>query len=63
MLNKIYLSIMFENQIILTIVLGLENLVAEVVALDITSDPSEVLDTVSGGSGSRGDGLEHGLLY
>ena len=54
---------MFENQIILTIVLGLENLVAEVVALDITSDPSEVLDTVSGGSGSRGDGLEHGLLY
>ena len=35
----------------LTVVLRLEQLVAEVVVLDITSDSSEVLDTVSGGSG------------
>ena len=34
----------------LTVVLRLEQLVAEVVVLDITSDSSEILDTVSGGS-------------
>ena len=34
----------------LTVVLRLEQLVAEVVVLDITGDTSEILNTVSGGS-------------
>ena len=45
----------------LTILLTLQNL-AKVVALDGTSDPSEVLDTVRGGSGQRNVKLEKFLI-
>ena len=45
---------------ILTVVLALQYLVTKVVVLDVASHPSEVLDTISGGSADIEDLKQRG---